>query len=226
MKHLYFRLNNIVIGLIFLCLVQVTHAQKIKVKKSKGKTALVETSTPLEEGQTYDLQTSLISADVDYLQPGFKSRKNSFTFGFNFSALKGDAAQENSFSAQGRYGWNFSYVELGLVSEIGYSDLGAGATTNFLGGGYFDYNLLSNRDSRNFIYGPFALLAIGSRQFSAGGSAGLLTVNGGGFFSYFLNNNSLAARIEAYFEHRQINASVGQGSLSGFGSRALLVFYF
>lgn len=217
-------LSHIVMTLILFS--QLAYAQKIKVRKSKGNTALVETTTPLEEGQTYDLQSTSISADVNYLQTGFKSRKNSFTFGFNFSSLKGDTAQENSFSMQGRYGWNFSFLELGFVSEVGYSDLGAGATTNFSGGGYLDYNLLPNRDSRNFIYGPFALLAIGSRQFSSGGSAGLLTLNGGGFFSYFLNNTTLAARIEAYLEHRQINASVGQGSLSGIGSRALIIYYY
>ena len=219
-------LSAFVIVLMVFGFTELVHAQKIKVKKVKGRTALIETSTPLEEGQSYDLQTSSISADVNYSHSGFKSRKNSFTFGLNFSALKGDLAQENSFSAQGRYGWIFSNLELGLVSDITYIDLGAGATTNFSGGGYFDYNLLTNRDSRGFIYGPFALLSIGSRQFSASGSAGLLTLNGGGFFSYFMNENSLAARIEAYVEHRQINASTGQGSLTGFGSRALLVFYF
>lgn len=219
-------MSLIVFVLVQLGLSELAVAQKIKVKKTKGNTALVETSVPLEEGQTYDLQTGVISADVNYSQAGFKSRQHSLTVGMDFSMLKGDTVQENSFSFQGRYGWNFSYLEFGVVGELGYVDVGAGAVTNFSFGGYFDYNLISNRDSRSFIYGPFALISFGSRQLNGGGSTGLFTINAGGFFSYFIAQNSTALRLEGFVDYRQVNATVGQASLTGFGSRGLLVFYF
>jgi len=201
-------------------------AQKIKVKKVKGNAAIIETSVPLQEGQSYDLQTSPISADVNYSGVGFKSRQNSLTLGLNFSMLQGSSVQENYLAAQGRYGWNYSFLEFGIAGDIAYSDIGTGATTDFSLGGYFDYNLITNRDLRTLIYGPFALITIGSRQLAAGGSTGLMNVNAGGFVSFFMAQSSTALRLEGFLEHRQINASVGQSSLTGFGARGLIVFYF
>lgn len=201
-------------------------AQKIKVKKIKGNTALIESSIPLEEGQSYDLQTAAISADVNYSQAGFKSRKNSVTVGSEFSAIRGDSIQENRFAAQGRYGWNFSTLELGVIGEISSIDVGGGATSNFILGSYIDYNLVPNRDGKALVYGPFGLVGFGSRQFSGGGSTGLLNVNAGGFLSYFIAQGSTALRAEAYLDHRQVSASNGQTALTGIGSRGLLIFYF
>lgn len=204
----------------------VAWAQKIKVKKVKGLTALIETSVPLEEGQSYDLQTGSISADVNYSQAGFKSRKNSLTVGIDISALRGDNIEEIKFAAQGRYGWNFSTLELGAVGEISSFDIGAGSTTSFTVGSYADYNLNTNRDGKTVVYGPFGLLAFGSRQLTGGGSTNLFTVNAGGFLSYFIGQGSTALRAEAFLDYRQISAANGQTALTGIGSRGLLVFYF
>lgn len=201
-------------------------AQKIKIKKVKGLTALIETSVPLEEGQTYDLQTGPISADVNYSQTGFKSRKNSLTVGIDMSALRGDNISETRFAAQGRYGWNFSTLELGALGEISSLDVGAGSTTSFTLGSYADYNLGANRDGKSVVYGPFGLLAFGSRQFTGGGSTNLFTINTGGFLSYFIGQGSTALRVEAFLDYRQISASNGQTALTGIGSRGLLIFYF
>lgn len=219
-------LSLILIILITLDFTSIALAQKIKVKKVKGMTALIETSIPLEEGQSYDLQTGSISADVNYSQAGFKSRKNSLTVGIDISSLRGDNVQENKLAAQGRYGWNFSTLELGAVGEFTSLDYGAGATTSFSLGSYIDYNLDANRDGKKMVYGPFGLLAFGSRQFSSGGSSGLFTINAGGFLSYFIGQGSTALKVEAFIDHRQISASNGQTALTGFGSRGLLVFYF
>ncbi len=200
-------------------------AQKITVKKMKGRTALVESSVPLEEGKTYDLQDSPITAEVNYAAQGLKSRRNSLTLGMNFSSFSSDNIQMTNFSLQGRYGWNFSYLEFGVLSQVGYLDDGGGAKTDFLAGGYFDYNLLTNRDGRNFIYGPFALVLIGSVQ-KKGGSANLIDFNGGGFFSYFPNKGLTAFRLEAYADYQQITASTTATTVLGAGGRALILFYF
>ncbi|MFZ3231596.1 MAG: hypothetical protein WA160_15415 [Pseudobdellovibrio sp.] len=202
------------------------HAQKIKVKKVKGKTALIETSYPLEEGKTYDLQTDIVSSDVNYSHPGFKSRQNSFTVGATFGYLKGSSITSTAYSLQGRYGWNFSYIEFGVVGQLDYIDRGAGSATNLAGGGYFDYNLVTNRDSKNLIYGPFALMTIGSAQTLSGSSSSVVDLNGGGFLTLFLVQSTAALRAEGYFDYQQSSATTGQNNSMGFGGRGLLIVYF
>ncbi|MBC7465796.1 MAG: hypothetical protein H7256_07375 [Bdellovibrio sp.] len=201
-------------------------AQKFKVKKVKGRSALIETSVPLEEGKTYELQTEVISTDVNYSNTGFKSRQNSFTLGVDLSYLKGDTAQNTSYDVQARYGWNFSYIEFGVVGRLKSVDRGSGATTDFAAGGYFDYNLVTNRDSKNLIYGPFGLLTLGTLQSTGGASANLIDLNAGGFVSLFFAQSSAALRFELYADVEQVSSSVGQNTLTGAGGRGLIIVYF
>lgn len=205
-------------------------AEKIKVKKIKGTQAIIETITPLEEGQTYELITESISQDVDYKSSVLLSRRNSLTLGGQFDFLRSDSTQRNRFSLQGRYGWNFSTLEVGTFVEASSLDDGAGATTTILGGGYFDYNIIPNRDPKKMIYGAFALLGIGSTSYpsgsTAGGSVSTLQTNFGGFISYFVGTTSTALRGEVYGTYQQINTTAQQNALTGLGARGLLVFYF
>lgn len=201
-------------------------AQKFKVKKVKGRSALIETSVPLEEGKTYDLQSDVISTDVNYSNAGFKSRQNSLTLGVDFTYLKGDSVQNTSYDVQGRYGWNFSYIEFGVVVRLKSVDKGAGAATDFGAGGYFDYNLVTNRDSKNLIYGPFSLLTIGTLGSTGGASANAIDLNAGGFVSMFFAQSSAALRFELYADIQQVSSSAGQSTLTGAGGRGLIVVYF
>lgn len=226
----YWKSNHIV-GLFFiLCLnlsvTNVAYAQKFKVKKVKGRAAVIESSVPLEEGKTYELQSDQISSDVNYSNIGFKSRQNSFTVGLNLGYVKGDTVQKTSYDLQGRYGWNFSYIEFGLVGRINFVDLGYGGTTDFAAGGYFDYNLITNRDSKNLIYGPFVLATIGTLQSTGGASSNITDLNAGGFLTWFLTESSVALRIEGYGDFQQVSSSVGQTTLTGGGGRGLLIVYF
>lgn len=204
-------------------------AEKIKVKKVKGNTAIIETVVPLEEGQTYDLDSSPISGDVDYKVSALKTRQNSLSFGSSFEYVKSDLSQNSEFNLQLRYGWNFSNIEFGVSALAGMLDQGAGSTTTLLAGGYFDYNLVNNRDPNNFIYGGFVLLATGSTQYPSsqtGGSSSKTESNLGGFLTYFLSESNTAIRAEGFYNYQQINTTAQQNSVAGFGARALLVFYF
>lgn len=204
-------------------------AQKIKVKKTRGNSAVIESSVPLEEGQVYDLATETMSQNVDYRASGFRSRQNSVSFGGSIYTLRGDEYQRNSIALQGRYGWNFSSLEFGAVAGFSSEDLGAGATSEFVGGGYFDYNLVANRDSKSMVYGIIGLMTFGSRQFPStdgGGSATTLDLNAGGFLSWFINSSPMAVRIEGFFDYQQISTTAKQTKVTGVGSRALMVFYF
>lgn len=203
-------------------------AQKIKVKKTRGNSAVIESTVPLEEGQVYDLAIEAISQNIDYRGAGYRSRKNSLSLGGSVSILRGTDYQRNFYSFQGRYGWNFSNIEFGGVAGFSSDDLGAGATSEFTGGGYFDYNLVSNRDPRSMIYGIVGVLTFGSRQFpssSGGGSATTLQANAGGFFSWFMAPSS-AIRVEGFFDIQQISTTAKQTNVTGFGTRALMLFYF
>ncbi len=204
-------------------------AQKIKVKKTRGNQSVIESSVPLEEGQVYDLAVEPLSQNVDYKATGLRSRQNSFSIGGSIYSLRGDEYQRNSIALQGRYGWNFSMLEFGVVTGFTSEDLGAGATSEFLAGGYFDYNLVPNRDTKNLVYGVVGVLTFGSRQFPAttgGGSATTLDLNAGGFISWFINSSAMALRAEVFFDYQQISTTTKQTNVTGFGSRALMVFYF
>lgn len=204
-------------------------AQKIKIKKTRGLSAVIESNVPLEEGRIYELASDPVSQNIDYKGTGFRSRQNSVSFGGSISAVRGDDYQRNYFSFQGRYGWNFSNIEFGVLAGFNSEDLGAGATSDFSGGGYFDYNLIPNRDPKSIVYGVVGILNFGSRQFpanSGGGSASTLGGNAGAFLSWFLNSTSTALRAEGFFDFQQISTTTKQTNVTGFGSRALLVFYF
>lgn len=223
--------HRLLIGffIVALCLASPVWAQKIKVKKIKGNSAIVESTVPLEEGQVYDLASEPISQSIDYKASGFRSRQNSFSLGGSFLSLKSSDYQRVYFALQARYGWNFTSLEFGGVGQLTSDDLGAGATTEFTGGGYFDYNLVPNREPKSFVYGITTLVLFGSKQFSAasgGGSATTLDLNLGGFLSWFLNSTSTALRIEAFVDSQQISTTTKQSNVLGVGSRALLLFYF
>ena len=215
--------------LLLMLIAEPVFAEKIKVKKIKGTQAVIETITPLEEGQTYELVTEPLSQDVDYKSSILLSRRNSLTIGGQLDFLRSDSTQQNRFSLQARYGWNFSTLEVGVFTEATSLDVGAGATTTILGGGYFDYNLIPNRDPKKMIYGAFALLGIGSTSYpssTAGGSVSTLQSNFGGFVSYFVGASTTALRGEFYGTYQQVNTTAQQSALTGLGARGLLIFYF
>lgn len=222
---------KVIVGVFTIVIIcsQQASAQKIKVKKAKGNSAIIESSVPLEEGQIYDLANVAVSQDVDYKSTGLRSRNNLIAVGGSLLSLKGDDYQRNFVSLQGRYGWNFTSLSLGFLGQFQSDDLGAGATNDFSAGGFFDYNIVPNRDQKNLVYGALALVAFGSRQFpaaSGGGSATTLELNLGAFLSWFMNNSTTALRVEAFFDTQQISTTIKQTNVIGFGSRGLLVFYF
>lgn len=205
-------------------------AEKVTVRKVKGNQAIIESQTPLEEGQTYELVTDpSVTADVDYKSGVLKTRNNSLTLGTKLDFLKSDTAQSTNYSLQTRYGWNFSTLEIGGVLDVTGSDAGAGATTTVLVGGYFDYNIIPNRDPKKVVWGPFALVGFGSTSYpssATGGSSTSLNANIGAFLSYFIGDSSTALRGEAYGTYQQVNTTATQTSQVGGGIRGLLMFYF
>jgi hypothetical protein len=191
---------------------------------------VVESDVVLEEGKTYELNVSPIADNVDYKSANIKVRKNSFSFGAAFESVRSDLSQNTALDLQVRYGWNFANLEVGVSALLSTRDQGAGSTNSALVGGYFDYNMVPNRDPKEMIYGPFILVATGSTQYpnssTAGGSTTKLESNAGGFLTYFLGQSTTALRGELFYDYQQINTTAQQNSVGGAGLRGLLVFYF
>lgn len=223
---LFIRFTFVIMSFIFIA-PSIGNTAKIKVLKIKGNSALIESSEPLTPGESYFLQEEPLSQKVSFNQaPGFKSRKNSIMLGGSFTTLKSDTVQDTRAALQGRYGWNFVNLEAGLIFEAEMINTGPGAITDLLGGGYFDYNLVPNRDPHSLIYGLLGLASGGVKLFADGGSTNLLKLDLGAFSTWFLKDSSAAIRLEAFAGYQQVDSANAQTSLLGGGLRGFFVYYF
>ena len=221
--------QNVVLAFLLSALISTSaSAASFTVKKTKGNSSVIESSTPLIPGETYIIQSSKqsqISEDVTYTRSN-RSRENSFSGGIDSSFFKSDQLQEHMIDLEGRYGWNFGEYELGPLMHIQLLDEGAGFNTDIYLGGYFDYNLVSNVASEDFIYGLTAQGYGGNREFTNGASSQIFAFGGGGYLSWFLIRSTTALRIEGLVQQKKIATSVASSNVLGFTGKMLLSFYF
>lgn len=189
------------------------------VKKTKGNSAVIESSMPLIPGETYTLGESAHPTQKQL-------RENSLAGGIDTSFFKSDTLQEHQIDIEARYGWNFKDYELGPLVHINLLDEGAGFNTEFYLGGYFDYNLISNVASEDQIFGLTAQGYGGNREFTNGSNSQIFSLGGGGFLTWFLLRSSTALRFEGLIEQKRIATSVTSSNVLGFSGRMLLVFYY
>jgi len=196
----------------------------ITVKKIKGHQAIVETTADLEVGQTYELNNANISVDSILSKP--QSRQNSIHLGAQIQTLTGSTVQEQRLLISGRYGWNFEKIETGPTLIYQSLDLGSGADIDFFAGGYVDYNLQKNKAPNAYIWGPTFNSELGTKQFKSGGSASLFNFELGGFLTWFLAETSTALRIQGGYHYQKVATTILDTTLTGFNSKAYLVFYY
>lgn len=223
-------LRKLVLFFIILCSVSFTaQAQTFKVKKSKGRQAVIESTTPLIEGETYVIQSNkhsgLISEEVTYPKSN-RSRENSTSLGLNSTFFKGDNIQEHEIDIEARYGWNFGDFELGPLIHINLLDQGAGFNTDFHIGAYADYNLISNVIKEDYIYGLTGQFFAGNREFTTGSSSQIVAIGAGGFLTWFLSGSTTALRVEGLAETKTIATSTASTSALGFAGKMFFTFYF
>lgn len=200
-------------------------ATTITIKKVKGNSAVIEMSSPLETGKTYSLESDAITLQTDYGNQ-FKSRFNSVSLGLDINMISGNKVVDNEAAFKMRYGWNHRSFEFGPVLNIEIYDKGFGTNTDYLLGGYFDYNYTDNKAPRDLIYGPTAQLLLGNRSFDTGGSAQITQAQIGGFITWFINETPVALRSEASYVYRRVNSSSTETNLSGFSAQIYLMYYF
>ncbi|MES2803397.1 MAG: hypothetical protein V4654_12960 [Bdellovibrionota bacterium] len=195
-------------------------AATFTVKKTKGRSAVIESSAPLVEGETYAL-----SEDVSHSRSN-RSRANSFSAGIDSSFFKSDNLQEHQIDVEARYGWNYGDYEVGPLIHINLLDEGAGFNTDFYVGGYFDYNLSANVVGADAVYGLTAQGFGGNREFTSGSSSQIFAFGGGGFLSWYLMNSSTALRFEGLIMQKKIATSSTSSNVLGFSGKMIFAFYY
>lgn len=221
--------NLVLLYLVSILMSSPAVAANFTVKKTKGNSAVIESSMPLIPGETYTIQSSkksgLISEDVAYPDSN-RSRENSFSAGIDASFFKADNVQEHEIDLEARYGWNYGNYELGPLVHINLIDEGAGFNTDIYVGGYFDYNLNPNIASEDTVYGLTAQAFGGSREFTSGSSAQIFGFGAGGFLTWYLMRSNAALRFEGLLEQKKISTSTTSSSVFGFAGKMFLTFYF
>lgn len=197
----------------------------IKVKKTKGTTALIDSSLPLDEGKIYSLNEDRIAEDPSFINTA-SSKKHSLTLSGQFSFLKGANTQENRIQLETRYGWSGLYLDYGPILYFDMTDLGAGYNTEFYVGGFFDYNLSPNRIQDIYFYGLTTQLSAGNLNYSSGASSQIYKFDAGGFINWFIFKNAAAVRFEGLYELKRVNSSVASTDISGLKGKLLIVLYY
>jgi hypothetical protein len=214
-----------ILFLISLTLPLTSMATSITVKKVKGNSAVIEMSTPLEVGKTYNLESEAMTLQTDY-STQFKSRLNSISLGLDVNMVNASKVVDNQAAFKFRYGWNHRSFEFGPVANIEVYDKGFGTNTDYLAGLYFDYNTIDNKAPRDWIYGPTVQVLLGNRNFDTGGSAQVTQGEVGGFMTWFINSSPVALRTEAGYVYRRVNTSAAETTLSGFNAQIYLMYYY
>lgn len=204
---------------------QTSLASTITVKKVKGNSAVIEMSSALEVGKTYNLEGDTLTVQTDYTSQ-FKSRFNSVSLGLDLSMINANKVVDNSASFKARYGWNHRSFEFGPVINLSLYDKGFGTNTDYLVGAFLDYNLIDNKAPRDLIYGTILQIMLGNRAFDTGGSAQVTQGSLGGFVTWFINNSPVALRSEVSYLYRRVNSSSSETTLNGLTGQVYLIYYF
>lgn len=210
--------------IVFLLSLQ-SNAVSFTVKKTKGNQAIIESSSELEDGKTYQIGEADFTMD-DSTKVNERSRYNSISFGANMQFLSGSNYQDNAFAIAGRYGWNHQVFEFGPEFKINGEDKGFGYTINYAFGAYFDYNFIPNKYPTQMHYGFTTAIDIGSTQLAAGGNTPVYQFFAGGFLTWYVNNTPVAIRTELDYSVKKITSSQSDTTIGGFIGQMYLQYYF
>lgn len=208
-----------VISITFCFALPASAQQKIKVKKIKGNQAIVEfpSSMPLQMGEVYEV-TPLDDLGAA-AQADSESRNHLIDLSVNFSSYKSNAVgatQSSSFSASGRFGFNYGNFEWGPVAQVISTTSLSVTSSSYLGGLFADYNLIPNTAGEVFIYGLGAV-ANGGVATSSGTNTTSYAYYLGPFVKWFPFANSIGLRFDAdYSGESKVATAGGTAAYTGF----------
>ncbi|XGC79662.1 hypothetical protein ACES2L_10015 [Bdellovibrio bacteriovorus] len=201
-----------------------TYAQKIKVRKVKGKQAIIEfTGGNLESGRVYEL------APDEFGESSVTTSSRNYVVSIEglIQSLKADttgAENEMDISLTARFGWNHGSYEFGPLGSYTSDAEGATTTTLISGGGFFDYNLIPNTPGEAFIYGAGATGTFG--QYDDGSNAStVMTFFGGVFAKWFPTGSNVGFRIDGGYLYGKLSGD-SSSTTTGFKTSLGLLGYF
>ncbi|UYL07651.1 hypothetical protein B9G69_011395 [Bdellovibrio sp. SKB1291214] len=200
-------------------------AQKIKVRKVKGNTAIVESTSPLAPGAVYDL----ISQDQFGDDSGPATRDHFVGLNLVFGNTKSDAANstnETTMNLMARFGWNLATFEFGPLVQMVMTHANDVTATTWKAGGFGDYNLSPNITGEAFVYGLTAWGAFGNEDRGNGTKMDLVDMFGGLFIKWFPTSSSACFRIDFGYQYERQTVSGGYYTDTGITGSAGIFAYF
>ncbi|WP_413584599.1 hypothetical protein [Bdellovibrio sp. HCB274] len=200
-------------------------AQKIKVRKVKGNTAIVESNSPLSPGAVYDL----ISQDQFGDEMGMATRDHFVGMSFGFSNTKSDAqnaTNESSMSLDMRFGWNLATFEVGPLVQFSMNHANDITSTAWKLGGFADYNLVPNITGEAFLYGLTAWGAFGNIDRGNGTKVDVVDAFGGLVVKWFPTSSSACFRFDLGYMYERQTVTGGFYANTGFtGTAGIFAYY-
>ncbi|WP_413557559.1 hypothetical protein [Bdellovibrio sp. HCB209] len=201
------------------------YAQKIKVRKVKGNTAIVESTSPLAPGAVYDL----ISQDQFGEEDGPANRNYVVGVNLSFSNTKSDAANSKAETAAaftGRFGWNLATFEVGPLVQFNMTHVNDVTATTWKLGGYGDYNFTPNITGEAFLFGLTGYGAFGNEDRGTGTKFDIVDVFGGLVVKWFPTGTSACFRAEFGYLYERQTVTGGYNTETGLASSVGIFAYF
>ncbi|MGE0631770.1 MAG: hypothetical protein AB7O96_05155 [Pseudobdellovibrionaceae bacterium] len=206
-------MKQILLFSALLLATSISNAQTFKVKKAKGKQAIIEMSAPgaFSVGESYTVGGESggdESSGEMMTGPGGRTRTIAGQFGFsNISVDGGEATTALDF--RGKYGWNLGQYEGGPSASYFMSSNAGTQLTRFGVGGFFDYNFGTNKNVSS-IYGLGADFQYKSEQPDGGDAVSWNEMLVGAFGKYFALGTPTAIRFDLayqYYKYERVTKS-------------------
>lgn len=225
----------VAIGFVLLSSTKV-YAQKLRIDKVKGNKAMVTFNGNLEQGKVYDL-------GVESRAPAAYGGSRDKVIGFGLmsttssgaivggdlasisvlSTSGGSSSNNTTIGVSGKYGMNVGQYEYGGVGGL-VSVSGSSSYSIFSIGGFFDYNLVTNRPGTEKVYGFGGEAALGSIAIG-GSSYSSYAMYPNAFYKWFFLGPNTAIRADAGLYYRNISTPTAQ-TISGLVARLSFAHYF
>jgi len=210
-----------ILFLITLLMTAVAQSQQFKVNQIKGHKAIIEmlNGDILNPGETYTLQND---ENTQYVNQKLNIKKNQRNNLIGLSASifssKNDLSNSTTqtiMDINGRYGWNKSIYEYGLIGLFGYIDSGSLKTTSFGFGGFGTYNLNENKPGTDFLFAlDTSLTYLISKNTNASQSYddSYLSASAGPFAKWFMLSNDFSVNAGFVYTYTAFKAGLASAS--------------
>ncbi|MGE5087245.1 MAG: hypothetical protein ACM3MG_13145 [Bacillota bacterium] len=218
-------MRHFLLTALVFSLISPAFAQKIKVRKVKGNTAIIESSSLLRPGAVYDLMSpNDLSEDITP-----SSRKYLVGLNFALTNTKSDAANatnETNVNLTIKFGWNLGTFELGPLLNYNMSHANDITQTLWKIGGFADYNFMPNISGETFLWGVGGTGAFGNWDKGNGTKVDVMDIFAGPFTKWFPTSSAVGFRVDLGLSYQRQTTTTENNTVSGLASSAGIFAYF